>query len=140
MKILILNGPNLNELGRRNPEQYGRETLGEIQQFIAGRFPGHIFQFKQSNKEGELIDAIQAADEEYDGIIANFGGYAHTSVAIRDALEPVNTPVIEVHLSNVYNRESFRYKGITAAAADGIIAGFGKQGYILGVEALQKIV
>src|SRR5699024_12067669 len=118
MKILILNGPNLNKLGRRDANQYGHETLDEIQKFITNRFPQHTFQFMQTNKEGELIDAIQAAEGKFDGIAANFGGYSHTSVAIRDALELIEIPVIEVHLSNIYSRESFRFQGITAAMAD----------------------
>lgn len=139
MKILILNGPNLNKLGQRDPEQYGNDTLADIEQFIINRFPGHSFEFIQSNKEGELIDAIQSADGIFDGLVANFGGYAHTSVAIRDALELIEIPIIEVHLSNVYSRESFRHTGITAAMADGVIAGFGKTSYLLAVHVLEEL-
>lgn len=139
MNILILNGPNLNKLGQRDPEQYGSETLADTEQFIANRFPGHTFQFIQSNREGALIDAIQSADKNFDGVIANFAGFSHTSVAIRDALELVKIPKIEVHLSNVYSRESFRHDGITAAMANGVIAGFGKNSYVLAVHALEAI-
>jgi 3-dehydroquinate dehydratase-2 len=141
MKIAILNGPNLNMLGKRDPEQYGTAALGDIQLFIEEEFPDHQFTFYQSNVEGELVNFIQSLiDENIEGLIANFGGYTHTSVAIRDALELLEIPVVEVHLSNIHARESFRKKSITGAVADGIIMGFGKYSYILGVNALEKII
>lgn len=139
MKILVLNGPNLNKLGQRDPEQYGSETLGDIQQYITDHFPDHTFEFIQSNKEGELIDAIQSAEDTFDGLVANFGGYSHTSVAIRDALDIIPIPFVEVHLSNIYEREEFRHKTITGTVAAGIITGFGKHSYILGVRALENL-
>lgn len=139
MHILVLNGPNLNKLGQRDPEQYGTETLDDIQQYIMEYFPDHSFKFSQSNKEGALIDVIQTAGEEVDGIIANFGGYSHTSVAIRDALDLLAIPVVEVHLSNIHAREAFREQSVTGSVADGIITGFGKHSYILGIYALLNL-
>jgi len=140
MKILVLNGPNLNLLGKRDPEQYGNETLESLNNRIKTYFPDYQFTFVQSNHEGELIDAIQQAESgEFDGIVANFGGYTHTSVAIRDALEPVNLPKVEVHLSNIHAREEFREKSITGKVMDGIITGFGKHSYLLGIEAIKML-
>ena len=140
MKILILNGPNLNMLGRRDADQYGTETLDDIQALITDSFPEHDFSFKQSNVEGELVDAIQAlVDSGTEAVVANFGGYTHSSVAIRDALALLDIPVVEVHLSNIHARESFREKSITGAVADGIITGFGSHSYILGVHAAQGL-
>jgi len=140
MKLKIINGPNLNMLGKRDAEQYGSETLDDIEQFITARFPDHDFVFTQSNLEGDLIDAIQSCiDSSMDGLIANFGGYTHTSVAIRDALEMLEIPVVEVHLSNIHAREKFRAVSITGAQADGIITGFGKQSYVLGVQAIENL-
>src|SRR6056297_2719686 len=111
MKIFILNGPNLNMLGKRDAGQYGSDTLEDIEHMLIDSFPAHEMTFFQSNIEGELVNAIQSlVDEEsgFDGVIANFGGYTHTSVAIRDALEILEIPVIEVHLSNIHAREEFR--------------------------------
>ncbi len=140
MKILILNGPNLNMLGKRNPAQYGSDSLEQIEAYIKNSCPEHEFIFKQSNKEGGLIDAIQSLrDSNFDALIANFGGYSHTSVAIRDALELIEMPFVEVHLSNVYGREPFRHQALTAAMAEGVIAGFGKNSYILAVKALVEL-
>lgn len=139
MQLLVLNGPNLNKLGQRNPEQYGQETLDDIQDFITSRFSEHTFEFIQSNKEGPLIDKIQTASKTFDGLVANFGGFSHTSVAIHDALELCEVPVIEVHLSNIYSREEFRQQTITGRAAEGIITGFGKYSYILAVHAIMEM-
>ncbi|MGF1671732.1 MAG: type II 3-dehydroquinate dehydratase [Balneolaceae bacterium] len=140
MRILVLNGPNLNLLGKRNPEQYGSDDLESLNSWIQSSFPDHQFTFLQSNHEGELIDAIQNAEtENFDGIVANFGGYTHTSVAIRDALEPVKLPKVEVHLSNIHAREKFREKSITGSVMNGIITGFGKHSYLLGIEAIQML-
>ena len=141
MNILVLNGPNLNMLGKRDPDQYGSDTWEEIEQLLKDRFPDHKFTFFQSNLEGELVNVIQSLSEEgYDGVVANFGGYSHTSVAVRDALELVAIPVVEVHLSNIHAREDFRHQSLTGAASNGIITGFGKHSYLLGVRALEQIL
>lgn len=140
MKISVLNGPNLNMLGKRDPEQYGKDTLEDIEQLLIDSFPDHEMTFFQSNLEGELVEAIQSLTEsDFDGVIVNFGGYSHTSVAIRDALDLIDIPIIEVHLSNIHAREEFREHTITGAVADGIITGFGKQSYLLGVHALERL-
>lgn len=140
MKIMIINGPNLNMLGRRDKEQYGSETLEDIQQWITHLFDSHEFRFVHSNLEGELVETIQQlVDSPCDGLVANFGGYTHTSVAIRDALELLEIPVVEVHLSNIHGREEFRERSVTGAVADGIITGFGRHSYRLGVQALELL-
>ena len=140
MKILVLNGPNLNLLGKRDPGQYGSDDLESIKKWIQSAFPDYHITFLQSNHEGELIDAIQQAKADgFDGIVANFGGFTHTSVAIRDALEPVKLPKVEVHLSNIHAREEFREKSITGKVMDGIITGFGKHSYLLGIEAIKLL-
>jgi len=141
MKLIVLNGPNLNMLGRRDAEQYGSETLEEIEQLLIDRFPDHDFTFVQSNLEGELVEEIQTlADGAYDGLIANFGGYTHSSVAIRDALDLLDIPVVEVHLSNIHAREEFRRQSLTGAVSSGIITGFGKHSYVLGVYAMEELM
>lgn len=141
MKLSILNGPNLNMLGKRDPEQYGTETLEDIEQLLIATFPDHEMVFFQSNLEGELVEAIQSLmQSNVDGVVVNFGGYSHTSVAIRDALDLVELPIVEVHLSNIHAREEFRERTLTGAVADGIITGFGKQSYILGVHAVEKLI
>jgi len=141
MKLSILNGPNLNMLGRRDPEQYGSNTLEDIKKLLIETFPDHEMVFFQSNLEGELVKAIQSlVDSDVDGVIVNFGGYSHTSVAIRDALDLIDIPIVEVHLSNIHAREEFREKTLTGAIADGIITGFGKQSYVLGVHAMERLV
>jgi len=138
MKILVLNGPNLNLLGNRDPQQYGKDTLETLDRFIETSYPDDHFTFIQSNHEGDLIDAIQKSEtNQYEGIVANFGGFTHTSVAIRDALEPVAIPKVEVHLSNIHAREEFRHTSITGKVMDGIITGFGKLSYLLGIEAIK---
>lgn len=141
MKLFILNGPNLNMLGKRDAEQYGSESLEAIEQLLIDRFPDHEMTFFQSNLEGDLVETIQSlVDSEYDGLIANFGGYTHTSVAVRDALELLDIPIVEVHLSNIHAREEFRQKSLTGAVSDGIITGFGKHSYVLGVYAMEELV
>ncbi|PAU94548.1 type II 3-dehydroquinate dehydratase [Aliifodinibius salipaludis] len=141
MKISVLNGPNLNMLGKRDPEQYGTDTLEDIEQLLIDSFPEHEMTFFQSNLEGELVEAIQSfMESDFDGVIVNFGGFSHTSVAIRDALDLIDIPIVEVHLSNIHAREEFREHTLTGAVADGIITGFGKQSYLLGVHALEKLV
>ena len=141
MKISVLNGPNLNMLGKRDPKQYGTDTLEDIEQLLIDSFPDHEMTFFQSNLEGELVEAIQSLmNSNFDGVIVNFGGFSHTSVAIRDALELIDIPIVEVHLSNIHAREEFRERTLTGAVADGIITGFGKQSYLLGVHALEMLV
>ncbi len=141
MKILILNGPNLNLLGTRDTDIYGTGTLKELEDFIQNTFPTHSFSFYQSNVEGELINRIQEAIiDGTEAIVANFGGYTHTSVAIRDALDSVKIPKIEVHISNIHAREEFREKSITGNVTNGIITGFGKHSYILGVQAAEHLL
>ena len=141
MKISVLNGPNLNMLGKRDPEQYGTDTLEDIEQLLIDSFPEYEMTFFQSNLEGELVEVIQSFKEsDIDGVVANFGGYSHTSVAIRDALDLIKIPIVEVHLSNIHAREEFRERSITGAVTDGIITGFGKQSYVLGIHALEKLV
>lgn len=141
MNIMILNGPNLNLLGERDESTYGSETLDDIREKLKTSYPEINFIFIQSNQEGDLIDALHSARSgSIDAVVANWGGFTHTSVAIHDALELLDLPKIEVHLSNIHAREEFREKSITGRAMDGIITGFGVNSYILGVKAaLQQI-
>jgi 3-dehydroquinate dehydratase-2 len=138
MKILCLNGPNLNLLGTREPEKYGTTTLADIEKEVCekGRELGVCVDFYQNNIEGELVNAIQAAKGKYDGIIFNPAAYTHTSVALRDALLAVQIPTVEIHLSNIHTREEFRHKSFIAPACIGQITGFGKNSYILGLFAI----
>lgn len=138
MTISVLNGPNLNLLGHRDPQHYGSETLADIEKSVRQAFPSIKMEWFQSNHEGELIDRIhQLREGDVDGLVANWGAYTHTSVALRDALELLSMPVVEVHLSNLHRREPFRHTSWTAAASLGIIAGFGADSYRLGVEAVR---
>ncbi|MFC6586380.1 type II 3-dehydroquinate dehydratase [Sulfitobacter pacificus] len=138
--ILILNGPNLNLLGTRQPEVYGATTLADIEVMCrdAAKSLGVTLEFAQSNHEGMLIDQIHAAKSSQDGIILNAGAYTHTSVAIMDAIASVELPVVEVHLSNIHARETFRHKSYIAPVALGQICGFGATGYILALHALKE--
>ncbi len=140
--ILILNGPNLNLLGVREPEIYGAETLADIEEACLERAAalGLAIEFRQSNHEGQLVDWIQEARENAHGIIINPGGYTHTSVAILDALRAAELPVIEVHISNIHRREPFRARSYVSQAATGIIAGFGAHGYVLALEAMAHVL
>lgn len=140
MKIYVLNGPNLNMLGRRDAAHYGSGTLEDIERLLRETFPEHELEFFQSNIEGELVEAIQRLTEsDFEGLLANFGGYTHSSVAIRDSLELLEIPVVEVHLSNIHAREDFREHSLTGELATGVITGFGRQSYVLGVRALQGL-
>jgi len=142
-KVLILNGPNLNLLGLREPEIYGSETLADMARTVAEecKRQGLASEFFQSNHEGELIERIHKARTDGSGvIIINPGGLTHTSVSLRDALAAVALPVIEVHLSNLYRREPFRHQSMTAGVAVGVISGFGIQGYLMAVQAAAKIL
>jgi 3-dehydroquinate dehydratase-2 len=136
IKITVINGPNLNLLHLRDSIQYGDAGLKEIEASLAFAFPEIIFDFFQSNIEGELIDKIQSCIKEQSAIIINPGGYSHTSVAIKDALELIKLPKIEVHLSNIHSRESYRQQSLTAASCDGLIAGLKQDGYHLAVRAI----
>lgn len=136
MNILIINGPNLNLLGQREPEIYGEETLKSIENSCRKLYTDLSQKWFQSNLEGEIIDIIQTVNSSFDALIINPGGYSHTSVAIYDALLSVNKPIVEVHLSNIYKREDFRHKMITAKAANAIIAGCKKEGYYLALNYL----
>lgn len=140
MKILVINGPNLNMLGIREPEKYGTTSLADIEkELYAYSFEiGIDIETFQSNSEGEIIDKIQQALDNFDGIIINPGGYTHTSVAIRDAISSVNLPCVEVHLTNIHAREEFRQKSLIAPVCIGQITGFGKNGYKLGLKALSE--
>lgn len=132
VRILVINGPNLNMLGKREPEVYGHTTLADIEKGLSKRFPDVSFFFFQSNQEGDLIDALQKAD--VDGIVLNGAGFTHTSVALRDGIASINTPVVEVHISNIHAREAFRHQSLTAAVCVGSICGLGIEGYALAVQ------
>ena len=135
MNFLIINGPNLNLLGRREPEHYGNRPFEEVLNSLRVLYPDHQIDYFQSNVEGELINQLQAAEGKYDGVILNAGGYTHTSVAIGDAVGAIDVPVVEVHISNVMGRESFRKLSYIAPNAKGVISGFGTDGYRLALEA-----
>ncbi len=140
-KLLVLNGPNLNRLGTREPMIYGSVTLADIERSTAAKAAtlGLDIDFRQSNSEGELVDWIQQADE-FAGIVINAGGYTHTSVAILDALRGTSLPVVEVHLSNIFQREEYRHTSFVSDVAVGVICGFGAQGYEFAVEAMAALI
>ena len=140
--IFVLNGPNLNLLGVREPSIYGAETLADVRRRTEARAQalGLAIDFRQSNLEGELVTWIQEAREKASGIILNAGAYTHTSVAILDALTAAEKPVIELHLSNVFRREGFRHHSYVAPAAQGVICGFGPKGYELAIEAMAELL
>jgi 3-dehydroquinate dehydratase-2 len=142
MRILLLNGPNLNTLGSREPEIYGTATLADIERSVSERAAslGADVRAFQANSEGDLIDWLQREASEADGLIINAGAYTHTSVALRDALAACDLPVIEVHLSNVWKREEFRHESLLSPIAAGVIVGLGPQGYLLAVDALGRLL
>lgn len=139
-KVLILNGPNLNMLGSRQPDVYGRETLADIEKSCRrhGKDRGLNVDCRQSNSEGELVGWIQDARNAHDGIVINPGAYSHTSIAIMDAILAVGLPLIEVHLSNIHRRESFRHHSYVSKAADAVICGLGPQGYLVALDAMAR--
>lgn len=138
--VLVLNGPNLNLLGTREPEIYGRDTLKSIEAACKKRAKGLGLKvaFRQSNNEGELVDWVQQAGKKYQALIVNAGAYTHTSVALLDALLATDLPVVEVHLSNIHQRDEFRHHSYVSKAADGVICGLGGIGYELALEALAR--
>lgn len=140
--VQIINGPNLNLLGVREPAIYGAETLGDIETACAERAEelGLAIDFRQSNQEGDLVDWIQEARLSHDGIILNAAAYTHTSVAILDALNAAELPVVEVHLSNPHRREAFRHISYVSLAADGVICGLGSHGYLLALDAIARLI
>ena len=138
MKILILNGPNINLLGKREPEIYGNRGFADYFDELKKTFPEVEFDYYQSNVEGEMINKIHEVGFRWDGIVLNAGAYTHTSIALQDAIKAVETPVVEVHISNVHKREEFRHKSMISCACLGVICGFGLDSYRLGVEALKK--
>jgi 3-dehydroquinate dehydratase-2 len=140
--VFILNGPNLNLLGVREPSIYGRDTLGDVEERCTARAAalGLEIDFRQSNHEGQLVDWIQEARESADGIILNAGALTHTSVALLDALSAAELPVIEVHLSNIFRRESFRHHSYVSLAANGVICGLGAQGYEFALDAVASLI
>ena len=139
MKIEIINGPNLNLLGKREPAIYGKAGFEEVFEALRSRFPDVDLIYNQSNVEGELVNMIQEAGSRADGLIINPGGYSHTSVAVADAIAAIGIPVIEVHISNLLSREEFRHTSITGRYCRGTIMGLGTDGYRLAVEALKEI-
>ncbi|MBO6561894.1 MAG: type II 3-dehydroquinate dehydratase [Nisaea sp.] len=141
-EILILNGPNLNMLGTREPEVYGAETLDDVEAMCAERAAAldMSVDFRQSNFEGEMVTIIQQARDSAAGIIINAGAYTHTSVAIHDALRVAELPVIEVHISNIHRREEFRHHSYISAVAEGVIVGLGTQGYLFALDAMARLL
>ena len=139
-KIIILNGPNLNLLGEREKNQYGSLTLKDIEQQCRNHADKNELDlsFYQSNIEGELVEKIQKSRNDHNGLIINAGGYTHTSVAIHDALKIIKIPIIELHITNIYNREDFRHKSLISNVVNGVICGFGVHGYIMALEAMKK--
>ena len=141
-KIIIINGPNLNLLGEREKEKYGNVTLKQIETNCKNFAKKKDIQvtFKQSNIEGKIVDFIQDARKKYHGLIINAAGYTHTSVAIRDALAVLAIPIVELHITNIYNREKFRHKSLISKVVRSVICGFGVKGYILALEGLKEII
>lgn len=139
MKIQIINGPNLNLLGRREPGIYGNRTFDECLDTLRAMYPDDEFAFYQSNIEGELINKLQETGFSCDGIILNAGAYTHTSIALQDCIRSLSVPVVEVHISNVHKREEFRHKSMISCACAGVICGFGMDSYRLAVEAIKGI-
>lgn len=135
---MIINGANLNLLGRRQPEIYGSESFEDCLEALRSRYSEHTIDYYQSNIEGELVDAIQRSEGVYDGVVLNAGGYTHTSVVLRDAIAAVTTPVVEVHISSILAREEFRHQSMIAPVARGTIMGFGMESYRLAIEYFVK--
>ena len=141
-KIIIINGPNLNLLGEREKEKYGNITLKHIEKECKNfaKKKNMLITFKQSNIEGKIVDFVQNSRKKFDGLIINAAGYTHTSVSIRDALSILEIPIVELHITNIYNREKFRHKSLISKVAKSIICGFGTKGYVLALEGLKEII
>ncbi len=141
-KILVIHGPNLNLLGQREPDTYGRITFDELNGLLkkSASKAGVELEIFQSNHEGEIVDIVQKASGQFEAIIINPGAYTHTSIAIRDAIAAVGIPTVEVHISNIYNREEFRHKSYISGVAAGVISGFGINSYMLGIRAALSII
>ena len=141
-KIIIVNGPNLNLLGKREDDIYGKDTLDEIKKncLEKAKIMDIEIIFFQSNNEGEIINKLHEVEKCYDGLIINPAAFTHSSIAILDSLRAINKPKIEIHLSNIYSREEYRKKSITSEGVDGLICGFGGNSYILGIEAISKLI
>ena len=141
-KIIVINGPNLNLLGEREKEKYGNVSLKDIEADCLKYAKKNDIElvFNQSNVEGELVDLIQDSRDKYSGLIINAAGYTHTSVSIRDALMILKIPIVELHITNIYNREEFRHKSLISKTATGIICGFGINGYVMALEAMKNIL
>ena len=135
MKLIIINGPNLNLLGKREPDIYGSESFEGFMEQLKAQFPKIDLEYYQSNIEGELIDKLHEVGFYYDGVVLNAGAYTHTSIGIGDAVKAIDTPVVELHISNVHSREDFRHKSFIAANAKGVIFGFGLKGYELAIQS-----
>ncbi|MBR5235485.1 MAG: type II 3-dehydroquinate dehydratase [Bacteroidaceae bacterium] len=138
-RVLILNGPNLNLLGKREPGIYGNNSMESYFATLQERFPDVSLEYYQSNVEGELINKLHEVGFTYDGVVLNAGAYTHTSVAIHDAIKAISTPVVEVHISNVYQRETYRHTSLITGACVGVIGGFGMDSYRLAIEALLQL-
>ena len=139
-KILVLNGPNINMTGKREPDKYGTMSLDDINKILAekGKSAGAEIEFFQSNSEGAIIDEIHSAMGKYDGVVINAGAYTHYSYAIRDAISSVNVPFVEVHMTNVHKREEFRHKSTISSVCEGVICGFGYKSYIFAIDFLAE--
>lgn len=138
MKVIIINGPNLNLLGKREPELYGNRSFEDYFETLKHRFPSIELAYYQSNVEGEIITKIQETGFSYDGIVLNAGAYTHTSIGIADAIKAITTPVVEVHISNTFSRETFRHQSFISPVAAGVIIGFGLKSYDLALQSLLK--
>tara|TARA_B100000029_G_C17390153_1_gene893088 strand:+ start:391 stop:831 length:441 start_codon:yes stop_codon:yes gene_type:complete len=142
-KILIINGPNINLIGSREKNIYGETSIEEIKtecELHGAKYYNFEIEFRQSNSEGDIINWLQEVEKKFDGLIINPAAYTHTSIAILDSLKTITKPKIEIHLSNIHSREDYRKKSITAEAADGLISGFGKNSYLLGIDAINQII
>ena len=142
LPVYVLNGPNLNLIGSREPEVYGRQTLSDIEKAVTQRAKklGMEVVFRQSNHEGELVDWVQEARTKSSGVIINAGAYSHTSIALLDAFRALDKPVVEVHLSNLHQRERFRHHSYLSAVAKGVIMGFGSMGYVMALDAMATLI
>ncbi len=142
ISILVMNGPNLSRLGKREPEIYGSRTLDDINKELAGAFPGVTFDFFQSEEEGELLEKLFHCEDQggYSGVILNAGALTHYSIALRDAISAISIPVIEVHLSNIYAREEFRRTSVISEVCSGVVSGFGANSYHLGIRGLMGLL